>query len=138
MDTQGSPIIITYRYKDAKEAIDWLCRAFGFTEKVVHVGEAGSIDNAQLVLNNAMIMIASERDNEFDRFVKHPQDIEGYNTISPYIIIKNIEQHYQNAVQQGAEICLPLTVQDYGGSGYTCKDIEGYLWNFGSYDPWKE
>ena len=27
---------------------------------------------------------------------------------------------------------------DYGGRGFTCRDPEGHLWNFGSYDPWAE
>ena len=28
------------------------------------------------------------------------------------------------------------TDQDYGGRLYTCRDLEGSVWNFGSYDPW--
>ncbi|HZF33304.1 MAG TPA: glyoxalase, partial [Candidatus Angelobacter sp.] len=26
--------------------------------------------------------------------------------------------------------------EDYGGRGYSCRDPEGHLWNFGTYDPW--
>src|SRR5580704_12147338 len=26
--------------------------------------------------------------------------------------------------------------EDYGGRGYTCRDLEGHIWSFGSYDPW--
>ena len=26
--------------------------------------------------------------------------------------------------------------QDYGGRDYTCRDPEGYVWTFGTYDPW--
>ena len=26
---------------------------------------------------------------------------------------------------------------DYGGRGYACRDLEGHLWWFGSYDPWQ-
>jgi uncharacterized glyoxalase superfamily protein PhnB len=26
--------------------------------------------------------------------------------------------------------------QDYGGRLYSCRDPEGHLWSFGSYDPW--
>jgi hypothetical protein len=28
-------------------------------------------------------------------------------------------------------------VEDYGGRGFSCRDLEGRLWNFGTYDPWK-
>lgn len=138
VDHKGAPIIITYKYKDAKKAIEWLCQAFGFQEKVIHEENDGSIAHAQLVFDQAMIMVSSEKDNDYDRLLKHPHDVEGYNTCSPYIVVKEIEEHYQNAVKSGAEICMALTKQDYGGALYTCKDPEGFLWNFGSYDPWKE
>jgi uncharacterized glyoxalase superfamily protein PhnB len=26
--------------------------------------------------------------------------------------------------------------RDYGGRDYTCRDREGHVWTFGSYDPW--
>jgi uncharacterized glyoxalase superfamily protein PhnB len=25
---------------------------------------------------------------------------------------------------------------DYGGRAFTCRDLEGHLWNIGTYDPW--
>jgi uncharacterized glyoxalase superfamily protein PhnB len=31
---------------------------------------------------------------------------------------------------------LDIVDQDYGGRGYTCRDPEGYVWSFGTYDPW--
>ena len=37
----------------------------------------------------------------------------------------------------GFEEHLLATVdQDYGGRGYSCRNPEGNLWSFGSYDPW--
>jgi uncharacterized glyoxalase superfamily protein PhnB len=24
----------------------------------------------------------------------------------------------------------------YGGRDYTCRDLEGLVWTFGTYDPW--
>jgi uncharacterized glyoxalase superfamily protein PhnB len=35
----------------------------------------------------------------------------------------------------GAEITRAPRTQDYGGD-YTCKDSEGNVWTFGTYDPW--
>ncbi len=29
-----------------------------------------------------------------------------------------------------------IEAQPYGGRLYSCRDPEGHLWNFGSYDPW--
>ena len=45
---------------------------------------------------------------------------------------------YKNARAAGATIAMPLKAEDYGGKNYSCRDVEGYLWNFGSYDPWAE
>jgi uncharacterized glyoxalase superfamily protein PhnB len=36
----------------------------------------------------------------------------------------------------GAEITRAPQTQDYGGRDYTCKDSEGNVWTFGTYDPW--
>lgn len=133
-----SLIILTYRYKNAHKAITWLCKNFGFEKKIIFENKDRTIANAQLTYGNSMIMLATARENEFDKLVKHPSEIEGFNTLSPYIIVEDIEAHYSIAKAGGAEICLPLTLQHYGGGGYTCKDLEGYLWNFGSYNPWNK
>jgi uncharacterized glyoxalase superfamily protein PhnB len=30
---------------------------------------------------------------------------------------------------------LEIKNEDYGGRGFSCRDLEGHLWNFGTYDP---
>jgi len=40
------------------------------------------------------------------------------------------------AVAAGAEIVIEIKDEDYGGRDYSCRDPEGHVWNFGSYDPW--
>ncbi|WP_336298521.1 MULTISPECIES: VOC family protein [Zeaxanthinibacter] len=47
-----------------------------------------------------------------------------------------MDEHYNRAVAAGASIVLDIKDEDYGGRGYSCQDPEGYLWNFGSYNPW--
>jgi uncharacterized glyoxalase superfamily protein PhnB len=37
----------------------------------------------------------------------------------------------------GANIVDDDAKMDYGGAGYSCRDLEGHLWYFGSYDPWQ-
>jgi uncharacterized glyoxalase superfamily protein PhnB len=27
--------------------------------------------------------------------------------------------------------------QDFGGRAYMCRDPEGHVWQFGSFDPWR-
>ena len=136
MKQNGSVIIPTMRYKDAMKAIEWLCKAFGFEKHLVVPGENRTIAHAQLSFGNAMIMLGSENDNEYGKLLRTPEDLNGLNTQAPYIIVENIDEHYKKAVQEGAEIVLEIKDEDFGGRGYTCRDKEGHIWNFGSYNPW--
>lgn len=138
MKQNGSVVIPTMRYKDAPAAIEWLCKAFGFEKHLVVPGENGTIAHAQLSFGNAMIMLGSENDNEYGKLLRSPQALSGFNTQAPYFVVEEVDGHYQRAVGAGAEIVLDIKDEDYGGRGYSCKDPEGYLWNFGSYDPWAE
>ncbi len=136
MKQNGSVIIPTLRYKDALKAIEWLCSAFGFEKHLVVPGENGTINHAQLRFGNAMIMLGSENDNEYGRLLKTPDDLKGLNTQAPYIVVEDIDEHYTKAIQEGAEILIEIKDEDYGGRAYTCRDHEGHIWNFGSYNPW--
>ncbi len=136
MKSNGSHIIPTLRYKDAPKAIDWLCKAFGFERHLVVTGENGTIAHAQLSLGNAMIMLGSENENEYGKWLSTPKAINGLNTQAPYILVDQIDEHYKKAIQAGAEILIDIKDQEYGGRVYTCRDPEGHIWNFGSYNPW--
>ena len=136
MKTNGSHIIPTMRYKDAPKAIDWLCKAFGFERHLVVPGENGTIGHAQLSFGNAMIMMGSENESDYGKWLSTPKDIKGLNTQAPYVIVEQIDEHYKKAVQEGAEIIVDIKDEDYGGRAYTCRDPEGHIWNFGSYNPW--
>ncbi len=131
-------IIPTMRYKDAKAAIKWLSQAFGFEEHLVVPGENDTIAHAQLKLGQAMIMLGSEKEDDYGKLLKTPAALNGINTQSPYIIVEKIDEHYQKAVAARAEIVLDIKDEDYGGRAYTCRDPEGHIWNFGSYNPWTE
>ncbi len=129
-------VIPTLRYNDAGAAIAWLCRAFGFEKHLVVPGEHGTIAHAQLVFGNGMIMLGSVRDDAFGRLRKPPRAVGDVGTQSPYVIVADADRHYARAVAAGAEIVVDIKDEDYGGRGYSCRDPEGHLWNFGTYDPW--
>ena len=136
MIKNGSVIIPTMQYKDALSAIEWLCKAFGFKKHLVIPGENQTIAHAQLSFGNAMIMIGSENNSEYGKLLKTPKGLNGLNTQAPYIVVENIDEHYEKAVKRGAEIVIEIKDEDYGGRGYSCRDKEGHIWNFGSYNPW--
>lgn len=133
----GGVIIPTMRYRDAPAAIDWLCRAFGFERHLVVPDGDGGIAHAQLRFGNGMIMLGSTREGPFDQLTAQPEAIGGKATQSPYVVVAEIDAHYARARAAGAAIVLDIKDEPYGGRGYSCRDPEGHLWNFGSYDPWQ-
>jgi uncharacterized glyoxalase superfamily protein PhnB len=131
-------IIPTLRYRDAAAAIEWLCRAFGFTKHLVVPGEAGAIAHAQLAYGNGMIMLGTAGDDEFGKLQRTPAQVGGVGTQSPYIIVPDADTHHARAVAAGAKVVYAIRDETYGGRGYSCLDPEGHLWNFGTYNPWAE
>lgn len=130
-------IIPCLRYRDAPAAIDWLCRTFGFERHAVYA-EGDTVHHAQLVFGNGMVMLGSaDTASEWGRRIAQPGDIGGLETQSPCVVVADVDAHYARAVAAGAELVQDIADQDYGGRGYSCRDPEGHLWWFGSYDPWK-
>ncbi|MGA9343365.1 MAG: VOC family protein [Rhodanobacteraceae bacterium] len=132
----GSTIIPCLRYRDAKAAIEWLCKAFGFDRNAAYEDDDGNVMHAQLTFGNGMIMLGTASDNEFGQHMAQPDEVGGRETQCPCVIVADCEAHYARAKSAGAEIVDELETKDYGGTGYSCRDPEGHLWYFGSYDPW--
>ncbi|MBE9138257.1 VOC family protein [Nodosilinea sp. LEGE 07088] len=133
---QFATIIPTLRYRDASAAVDWLCQAFGFEKHLVVSNDDGTIAHAELVFGNGMVMLGAVREDEFGRLQQPPSQADGVVTQSPYILVEDVDKHYERAVAAGAQIVMELKDQDYGGRDYSCRDPEGHVWNFGTYDPW--
>ncbi len=129
---RAATVIPTLRYNDPAAAIDWLCEAFGFERHLVVPGEDGTIVHAQLVFGNGMVMLGPARASEFDDLQKPPSALGGAVSQSPYIIVDDADKHYARAVAAGAEIGIEIKDEDYGGRGYSCRDPEGHVWNFGT------
>ncbi len=129
-------VIPTLRYRDGKTAIDWLCATFGFEKNLVIPDKSGEIAHAQLTFGNGMIMLGSANNNVFHNLVKSPAESGAVGSQSVYIIVTDVDQHYARTVSAGAEIVMAIKDEDYGGRGYSCRDLEGHVWSFGSYDPW--
>jgi len=66
-----------------------------------------------------------------------PDEVGGRQTQSACVIVTDVDAHYARAKAAGARIVIDIADQAYGGRGYACADPEGYLWWFGSYDPWR-
>lgn len=133
--TTTATIVPCLRYRDAPAAIDWLCRAFGFRRHAVYQDDS-TVHHAQLVFGNGMVMLGSVQPGAWGSHMIQPDEVGGMETQSACVIVSDADAHYARATAAGAEIVIDIADQDYGGRGYACRDPEGHLWWFGSYDPW--
>lgn len=132
-----STVIPCLRYRDAHAAIAWLQRAFGFHAQAVYA-DGDVVHHAQLVYGHGMVMLGSvDNASEWGRYSAHPDEVGGRQTQSACVIVADPDAHYARAVAAGAQVVIAIADQAYGGRGYACRDLEGYLWWFGSYDPWR-
>ncbi len=123
-------------YHDAANAIEWLCRVFGFTKRLVVPGENGTIAHAHLAFGNGGIMLSSAEVYGFPNMCKSPRQLGGVGTSEIIVFVASADEHFERSFTEGAEILIPIENKAYGGRGYTCKDPEGYVWAFGNYDAW--
>jgi uncharacterized glyoxalase superfamily protein PhnB len=77
-----------------------------------------------------------ESETEFGRLMKQPDQIGGFETQSAYVVVADADAIYARAIAAGAQIVIDIKDEDYGGRGFTCRDPEGHIWSFGTYDPW--
>ena len=136
-NTLPSTVIPCLRYRDAPAAIQWLCKTLGFTQHLVVPMDDGRIAHAQLVLGQGMIMLGSIKDTKYDQNLVQPDQIDGKETQSSYLVVNDIDALYQHVTEAGTEIISELVEQEHGGKYFSCRDPEGHIWNIGDYDPWQ-
>jgi uncharacterized glyoxalase superfamily protein PhnB len=128
VQTSGSRLVPSLRYRDVAAAIDWLCRAFGFEERQVVAEADGTIRHAQLSLGNDLILLLPALPLDAARIA------QSSDAQSLYFVVEDPEAHYAQAEAGGAEV---VDDGDYafGGHGYSCRDPEGHVWHFGTFNP---
>ena len=113
-------VIPSIRYRDEPAAIQWLCDVFGFEKQLIVPNEDGSIAHAQLSFGNGMIMLGTI----------------GAETHNTYVVVSDADAVYARVKSAGAEIVREIRDEEYGGRGFICRDVEGHVWSFGTYNPW--
>jgi uncharacterized glyoxalase superfamily protein PhnB len=113
-----SPTVIpVLYYPDVHAAAAWLCKAFGFTERLrifdhriqLNVGDSGAIVVA-------------------DGPGSPPGD--GAISVSIMIRVANADEHLAMATRAGAVVVTPIATHPYGERQFTVKDFAGHKWNF--------
>jgi uncharacterized glyoxalase superfamily protein PhnB len=128
-------IVPTPAYTDVRKAVGFLVDAFGFERHTVYEDDAGNLAHVELVLGTSMVMPAVPGRGEYGDLLTSVADA-GRPTGGAYVIVDDPYAHADRARAAGAEILLEPRERDYGGADYTCRDLEGHIWTFGSYDPW--
>ncbi|MFV3076777.1 VOC family protein [Niveispirillum fermenti] len=123
------------RYRDARAAIAWLSRTIGFVEQLVVPDAGDGITHAQLVLGSGMVMLGSDRKDQYGFRAPGP---DGAGAALNCFIITDLDTLYARAVAAGATALEGGIVETgYGSRAFTLRDPEGHLWHFGTYDPWQ-
>jgi uncharacterized glyoxalase superfamily protein PhnB len=103
-------VIPVLAYEDLAAAIDWLCWAFGFTER----WRAGS-HRAQLAIGAGAVALTA-------------QPVDAACTVM--VRVEGVDGHYEQARQHGARIVQSPTDYPYGERQYTAEDLAGHHWTF--------
>ena len=120
-------------YDDAREAIDWLCKAFGFEVKLIVEGDGGRIEHSELTFGEGLIMVGQPKPEKF-AYMTTPRQAKG-NTQNMMVYVDDVEAHFARAKEAGATIDHEIETHDYGDDywadkGYGCSDIGGHHWWF--------
>jgi len=102
-------VIPELRYEDVGEAAEWLCRAFGFRERL-RIGD----HRVQLVFGEGALVAS---DNGAPRGIV-------------MVRVEDADAHHEQAVRNGARILSPPTDYPYGERQYTAEDPAGHHWTF--------
>ncbi|HRQ39394.1 MAG TPA: VOC family protein [Chloroflexota bacterium] len=106
-------VIPELAYPDVRVAVEWLCRVFGFSERL-------QIDNhrAQLTFGEGAVIVTAVAAESAD--LSHAVMVQ----------VADADSHYEHARQQGAQIGQPPTDYPYGERQYTAVDLYGRRWTF--------
>ncbi|HJS29581.1 MAG TPA: VOC family protein [Anaerolineales bacterium] len=117
-------VIPELAYPDVREAVEWLCRSFGFSERL-RIGNHRS----QLSFGNGSIIVtrrAPPPDHEGGG-KKESRDGQSHAMM---VRVNDLEGHFERANREGAQILSPPADYPYGERQYSVQDPGGHLWTF--------
>ena len=120
----GAPNIYpVLKSRSAPGAIAWLTRAFGFKEHLLVPDGEGDYRHVELSHGAGIVMPQSGG--------------EGMSTCwGPYVVVEDVDAHYAHAKAEGAEITREIDHPEHDPGGvYTARDLDGYEWSFGTFQP---
>ncbi len=122
-------ISVALYYDRAAEAIDWLCRAFGFEVRLRVDGPGGRIEHSELTYGEGLVMVGEADRAEKYPFMRSPGQVGGANTQNLMVYVDDVEAHCRRAREAGARIAAEPAVHDYGEAYWADRSYEAV-------DPW--
>jgi uncharacterized glyoxalase superfamily protein PhnB len=111
-------IIPELAYPDVAQAAEWLCRSFGFSQRLL-IGN----HRAQLTIGAGCIVVtelsAESRLSTQDRL-----------THALMVRVADVDGHYQRAKQACVRIIAAPADYPFGERQYTAEDFAGHRWTF--------
>ncbi len=101
-------------YTDVQMAVDWLCRCFGFTERL-RIGD----HRAQLLFEDGSVIITRRNSDSNTLTSESPG-------ISIMVRVTDVDKHFEAVQRFGAQIIQPPADYPYGERQYTVEDLGGY------------
>jgi len=115
-DCTVMPVLI---YPDVREAVQWLCAAFGFQERL----QIGENHRSQLQVGDGAVIVGDVRD---DRRPPRPGEV----THSVMVRVADVNAHCDRARANGARILMEPTDMQFGERQYNAEDFAGHRWTF--------
>jgi uncharacterized glyoxalase superfamily protein PhnB len=112
-----STIIPELAYEDVGKAAEWLCKAFGFAERL-RIGN----HRIQLTFGDGSLVVTELRGGSG----AEARDFSH----SVMVRVEDADRHCEQARQHGARIILPPTDYPFGERQYTAEDPGGHRWTF--------
>lgn len=110
-------------YNHVPRAIEWLCGAFGFTERLRTPPDPdGSIHLAQLNVDEGSVMLRTRPAAE--------QSLVAQAAHSILVRVEDVDGHCRHARDYGARILREPKDAEFGERQYTAEDLEGNQWTF--------
>jgi len=119
------PVLV---YRDVAEAVEWLCGAFGFTERL-RIG----IHRSQLTIEDGSIVVVARARGSgvgSKKTVGVLRSREGETSHSVMVRVPNVDRHFERAEKHGAKILQPPADYPFGERQYTAEDLGGHTWTF--------
>jgi len=125
-------VVPTVFYEDVEKAIDWLCGAFGFTERLRY-GREGRVDGAQLAIGEGAVMLGVTRVGQSPGWADSAEfrpPRAGEVGVVLGVHVQDVDRHYERAKRFGARIVQAPETYPFGERQYTAEDFAGYRWAF--------